>query len=141
MQVAARRRFLNISSIFHDNGCKAKIAHYNLKPVGNCSLDVKIRLQNERGEGCIVRKLITVRDGKVAYLMEYSARLASLYLQDSSRKLTGARLDSALVECTASATETDQRNQMRRYFMEKNAVACQAFKMMRIIRPKQSSDE
>lgn len=134
-----RTQLKEMHSCLFENGCRAKIAH--LKPVGKCSLDVKIRLQDETGDGYFVRKLITIRDGKVANSMEYTATLASLYLQDSLRKLTVARPDSTIVECTtASATEADQRNQMRRNFMEKNAAACQAFKKMRIIRPKESSE-
>mmetsp|Transcript_25550 Transcript_25550/g.51231 ORF Transcript_25550/g.51231 Transcript_25550/m.51231 type:complete len:173 (-) Transcript_25550:9-527(-) len=108
--------------------------------VGKNSLDVKIRLQNEAGEGHFVRKLVTVKDGKIATSMEYTATLASLYVQESSRKLTVLpatrpkyyHSGSTIVECTvASDRTTDQRDQMRRFFIEKNAAARRAFHNLR----------
>ena len=111
-------------SCYFENGYRAKISH--LKQVGKNSLDVKIRLQNEAGEGHFVRKLVTVRDGKIATSMEYTATLASLYVQESSRKLNYS--GSTIVECTvASDRTTDQRDQMKRFFTEKNAAARRAF--------------
>jgi len=105
--------------------------------VGKNSLDVKIRLQNEAREGHFVRKLVTVRDGKIATSMEYTATLASLYVQESSRKLTVTvpatrpkyyYSGSTIVECTvASDRTTDQRDQIRRFIIEKNAAARRAF--------------
>eukprot|EP00984_Skeletonema_dohrnii_P039119 scaffold43137_cov144-Skeletonema_dohrnii-CCMP3373.AAC.2 len=122
-------------SCYFENGYKAKISH--LKQVGKNSLDVKIRLQNEAGEGHFVRKLVTVRDGKIATSMEYTATLASLYVQESSRKLTVPATatrpkyyysGSTKVECkVASDRTTNQRDQMRRFFIEKNAAARRAF--------------
>mmetsp|Transcript_25551 Transcript_25551/g.51233 ORF Transcript_25551/g.51233 Transcript_25551/m.51233 type:complete len:192 (-) Transcript_25551:49-624(-) len=106
-----------------------------LTQVGKNSLDVKIRLQNEAGDGHFVRKLVTVKDGKIATSMEYTATLASLYVQESSTKLTVPATrpkyyhsGSTIVECTvASDRTTDQRDQMRRFFIEKNAAARRAF--------------
>mmetsp|Transcript_26682 Transcript_26682/g.45414 ORF Transcript_26682/g.45414 Transcript_26682/m.45414 type:complete len:162 (-) Transcript_26682:78-563(-) len=103
--------------------------------VGKNSLDVKIRLQNEAGDGHFVRKLVTVKDGKIATPMEYTATLSSLYVQESSTKLTVPATrpkyyhsGSTIVECTvASDRTTDQRDQMRRFFIEKNAAARRAF--------------
>ena len=124
-----------IHSRHFENGCKAKISH--LKQVGECSLDVKIRLQNEAGDGHFVRKLITVRDGKVVTLMKYTSSLASLYLQDSSRKLT-ARPD--YYHSGSTVVAPDQRDQIKRFFVEQNAAARQAFQKI-TIRPKQSCSE
>ena len=110
-------------SCYFENGCKATICH--LKQVGKCSVDVKIRLQNEKGDGHFVRKLITVKDGKVVTLMKYTATLASLYVQKSSSKqltLTARpnyyHTGSTVVEATvAPRTKTDQFDQkMKRFF-------------------------
>lgn len=132
-----------IHSRHFENGYKAKISH--LKQVGKRSLDVKIRLQNETGDGHFVRKLLTVKDGKVVTLMKYTSTLASLYLQDSSKKLTKRpnyyHTGSTIVECTvATATKTDHRDQIKRFFVEQNAAARQAFKKISL-RPKQSCSE
>mmetsp|Transcript_4421 Transcript_4421/g.6442 ORF Transcript_4421/g.6442 Transcript_4421/m.6442 type:complete len:143 (+) Transcript_4421:177-605(+) len=114
-------------SCYFENGYRAKISH------------LKIRLQNEAGEGHFVRKLVTVKDGKIATSMEYTATLASLYVQESSRKLTVPATrpnyyysGSTIVECTvASDRTTDQRDQIRRFFIEKNAAARRVFHNLR----------
>ncbi len=110
----------DLHSWYFENGCKATICH--LKQVGKCSVDVKIRLQNEKGDGHFVRKLITVKDGKVVTLMKYTATLASLYLQKSTRKLTARpnyyHTGSTVVECSVvQRTKTNQFDQkMKRFF-------------------------
>jgi len=136
-----RIQLKEIHSEYFESGSKATILH--LKQVGKCSLDIKIRLQNETGD-YFVRTLLTVRDGKVATSMKYTATLASLYPEDQDKKLTRPRhyyTGSTAVECAvASDRKIDQRDQIKHFFIEKNAAARRVLKKM-TIHPKTSSSQ
>ena len=132
-----RIQLKEIHSSYFTNGCEASLCR--IKQVGKNALDVKIRLQNETGDGHFVRKLLTIsRDGKVATSMTYTATFASLYPKDSVKMRRRPRYyytGSTIVECAVAADrETYQRyqvmdkNQIRLFFVERNAAARRALK-------------
>jgi hypothetical protein len=64
--------------------------------------------------------------------MKYTATLASLYPKDQDKKLTRPRhyyTGSTVVECAvASDRKIDQRDQIKQFFIEKNAAARRVLK-------------
>jgi hypothetical protein len=137
-----RIQLKEIHSGYFEKGSKATILH--LKQVGKCSLDVKIRLQNDTGD-YFIRKLFTIRDGKIATSMKYTVTLASFYPKDSAKKLTRPRhyyTGSTAVEfAVVSDRKINQRDQVKHFFIEQNAAARRAFKKMRIHHKTRSCSE
>ena len=98
-----RQDLKEIHSGYFMDGCNAKIIH--LRQVGECSIDMKLRLHSEKGD-LFIRKLYTIKDGKVATVMKYTATLASMYPSDSAKKQLRPRhyySGSTIVECAVAS--------------------------------------
>lgn len=115
-----RKELVAMHSEYFESGTKATIMH--LKRVGNNQLDAKVRLHNENGDR-FLRKLLTVRNGKIVAFIKYTSTLASMYPSDSAKKQTRPRYyyaGSTIVECAvASDTKTHhKRDQVHHFFTE-----------------------
>lgn len=115
-----RKELIAMHSEYFESGTKATIMH--LKRVGKNQLDAKVRLHNDNGDR-FLRKLLTVRNGKIVAFIKYTSTLASMYPSDSDKKQTRPRhyyAGSTIVEC-AVATDTKthhKRDQVNHFFTE-----------------------